>query len=91
MRRSLWPTIATTAWVPPSSSSDPAKARSVGDRLEAGTVWVDQLTGSLQELPFGRGKQSGDGRELSGLAVSEFAKQRLLRLLPVRGRRPQAG
>jgi succinate-semialdehyde dehydrogenase/glutarate-semialdehyde dehydrogenase len=73
-------------------SSDLDKARSVADRLEAGMVWINQPTGSSPELPFGGVKRSGYGRELSELAMFEFANRRLVRTVPVRKTdKPQAG
>ena len=72
--------------------SNPEEARSVAERLEAGMVWINQPTGSSPELPFGGVKRSGYGRELSELAMFEFANRRLLRTVPVKKtEKPQAG
>ena len=70
-------------------SGDPELARSVAERLEAGMVWINQPTGSSPELPFGGVKRSGYGRELSELAMFEFANRRLVRTVPVRKARPE--
>ena len=72
-------------------SGDVDRARAVADRLEAGMVWINQPTGSSPELPFGGVKRSGYGRELSELAMFEFANRRLLRTVPVRKSKPAAG
>ena len=64
--------------------SDLDRARSVAERLEAGLVWINQPTGSSPELPFGGVKRSGYGRELSELAMFEFANRRLTRTVPVK-------
>jgi succinate-semialdehyde dehydrogenase/glutarate-semialdehyde dehydrogenase len=73
-------------------SSDLDRARSVAERLEAGMVWINQPTGSSPELPFGGIKRSGYGRELSELAMFEFANRRLLRTVPVKkADRPSGG
>jgi succinate-semialdehyde dehydrogenase/glutarate-semialdehyde dehydrogenase len=73
-------------------SSDLDRARAVAERLEAGMVWINQPTGSSPELPFGGIKRSGYGRELSELAVFEFANRRLVRTVPVkRADRPVGG
>jgi succinate-semialdehyde dehydrogenase/glutarate-semialdehyde dehydrogenase len=73
-------------------SSDLDKARAVADRIEAGMVWINQPTGSSAELPFGGVKRSGYGRELSELAMFEFANRRLVRTVPVKkANKPQAG
>ncbi len=65
-------------------SSDLDRARAVAEQLEAGMVWINQPTGSSPELPFGGVKRSGYGRELSELAVFEFANRRLVRTVPVK-------
>ena len=65
-------------------SADLDRARSVAERLEAGMVWINQPTGSSPELPFGGVKRSGYGRELSELAVFEFANRRLVRTVPAK-------
>jgi succinate-semialdehyde dehydrogenase/glutarate-semialdehyde dehydrogenase len=73
-------------------SSDLDRARGVAERLEAGMVWINQPTGSSPELPFGGVKRSGYGRELSELAMFEFANRRLVRTVPVKkADKPQAG
>jgi succinate-semialdehyde dehydrogenase/glutarate-semialdehyde dehydrogenase len=73
-------------------SSDLDRARAVAERLEAGMVWINQPTGSSPELPFGGVKRSGYGRELSELAMFEFANRRLVRTVPVKkADKPQAG
>jgi succinate-semialdehyde dehydrogenase/glutarate-semialdehyde dehydrogenase len=73
-------------------SGDVDRARAVADRLEVGMVWINQPTGSSPELPFGGIKRSGYGRELSELAMFEFANRRLVRVVPVKKRdKPQAG
>ncbi len=73
-------------------SSDLDRARAVAERLEAGMVWINQPTGSSPELPFGGVKRSGYGRELSELAMFEFANRRLLRTVPVKQAvRPSGG
>ena len=73
-------------------SSDLDLARAVADRLETGMVWINQPTGSSPELPFGGIKRSGYGRELSELAMFEFANRRLVRVVPAKkANKPQAG
>ena len=72
-------------------SGDLDRARAVADRLEAGMVWINQPTASSPELPFGGVKRSGYGRELSELAVFEFANRRLVRTVPVKKAAKPAG
>ena len=44
-------------------SSDPAKAREVAARIEAGTVWINKHGNVDPRIPFGGAKQSGYGLE----------------------------
>ncbi|MCB5293976.1 aldehyde dehydrogenase family protein [Arthrobacter sp. SO3] len=44
-------------------SSDPAAARTVAARLEAGTVWINKHGAVDPRIPFGGAKQSGYGLE----------------------------
>ncbi|WP_045730696.1 aldehyde dehydrogenase family protein [Pseudarthrobacter chlorophenolicus] len=44
-------------------SSDPAAARDVASRLEAGTVWINRHGAVDPRIPFGGAKQSGYGLE----------------------------
>ena len=44
-------------------SSDPAEARKVAARLEAGTVWINKHGAVDPRVPFGGAKQSGYGLE----------------------------
>jgi succinate-semialdehyde dehydrogenase/glutarate-semialdehyde dehydrogenase len=69
-------------------SNDLDRARAVAERLEAGMVWINQPTASSPELPFGGVKRSGYGRELSELAMFEFANRRLVRTVPPRKPKP---
>jgi succinate-semialdehyde dehydrogenase/glutarate-semialdehyde dehydrogenase len=71
--------------------SDPDRARSVAEQIEAGMVWVNQPTGSSPELPFGGVKRSGYGRELSELGMYEFANRRLVRVFPAKKEKAPLG
>jgi phenylacetaldehyde dehydrogenase len=44
-------------------SSDPARAREIAARLEAGTVWINKHGAVDPRVPFGGAKQSGYGLE----------------------------
>ena len=41
-------------------------------RLEAGSVWINDIHGSMVQAPYGGMKQSGIGREQGSIAVDEY-------------------
>ncbi|MFM2475350.1 aldehyde dehydrogenase family protein [Burkholderia cenocepacia] len=53
-------------------SNDAAEVDAAIDRIEAGAVFVNGMTISYPELPFGGIKRSGHGRELAGEGIREF-------------------
>lgn len=53
-------------------TQDDEEAAFFTDRLEAGAVFVNGMTVSYPELPFGGIKRSGYGRELSAAGIREF-------------------
>ena len=53
-------------------TEDEAKGEAVARRLECGCAFVNQMVKSHPHLPFGGVKDSGYGRELSGLGIREF-------------------
>jgi acyl-CoA reductase-like NAD-dependent aldehyde dehydrogenase len=55
-------------------SSDYERALSVADRLEAGTIWVNDVHMVSAAHPFGGYKQSGLGRELGPRALDEYTE-----------------
>ncbi|GAA3700732.1 NAD-dependent succinate-semialdehyde dehydrogenase [Arthrobacter ginkgonis] len=61
-------------------SADPERARRVGDRIEAGMVYINRAGGSQADLPFGGIKRSGVGRELGALGMEEFMNKKIVRL-----------
>ena len=64
-------------------TEDPERGKRVAAQLESGMVWVNHPTLSSAELPFGGVKNSGFGRELSQLGITEFVNKKLVRLTSV--------
>ena len=59
--------LGASAW-----SSDPAEQERFVNEIEAGMVYVNRMTESTPEIPFGGVKNSGYGRELSHYGIREF-------------------
>ena len=61
-------------------SSDTARALAVANRLEAGTVWINDWHMVSGAYPFGGYKQSGVGRELGPHALDEYTEAKFVHL-----------
>ncbi len=59
--------LSSSAW-----TNDSAEQDRFVDELEAGMTYVNRMTESTPEVPFGGAKNSGYGRELSYLGIREF-------------------
>ena len=59
--------LGSNAW-----TNDPAEQERCANELQAGMVFLNGMTASYPELPFGGIKSSGYGRELSGLGIRAF-------------------
>ena len=59
-------------------STDIERAKKLASRIETGMVYINSLTDTAPELPFGGVKRSGVGRELSDLGIKEFVNQKLV-------------
>ena len=64
-------------------TESPDRAKRVANEIESGMVFVNHPVLSSPELPFGGVKNSGFGRELSSLGITEFTNKKLIRLASV--------
>jgi succinate-semialdehyde dehydrogenase/glutarate-semialdehyde dehydrogenase len=61
-------------------TKDIERGRRIARQINSGMVWINEVTGSAPELPFGGVKNSGYGRELSRLGIGEFVNKKLIRV-----------
>jgi len=59
-------------------SRDTNRARRLASRIESGMVYINTLSLSRPELPFGGVKRSGYGRELGDGGLKEFVNRKLV-------------
>ena len=59
-------------------TQDIERGKKLASRIETGMVYINSLTDTAPELPFGGVKRSGYGRELSDLGIKEFVNQKLV-------------
>jgi len=71
----------TGAFMQPSILTDIKRALPL--MLKTGMVFVNHPTWTSPELPSGGIKNSGYGRELSGLGIQEFVNKKLVCVVPI--------
>jgi succinate-semialdehyde dehydrogenase / glutarate-semialdehyde dehydrogenase len=64
-------------------TKDVARGKRVASRIDTGMMFVNQPTWTAPELPFGGIKNSGYGRELSGMGIQEFVNKKLVRVASI--------
>jgi succinate-semialdehyde dehydrogenase/glutarate-semialdehyde dehydrogenase len=60
-------------------TKDVARGKRVASRIETGMMFVNNISWSDAELPFGGIKDSGYGRELGDMGIHEFVNKKLVR------------
>jgi succinate-semialdehyde dehydrogenase/glutarate-semialdehyde dehydrogenase len=58
---------------------DVARGKRVASRVETGMMFINNISWSDAELPFGGIKDSGYGRELGDMGIQEFVNKKLVR------------
>ena len=59
---------------------DIERGKRIARQIDTGMVFINQSTWTAPDLPFGGVKNSGYGRELSDLGISEFVNKKLIRV-----------
>ena len=59
-------------------SSDPARARALAERMDAGTVWINKHSELDPSIPFGGAKESGIGVEMGEEGLAEFTQLQVI-------------
>ncbi len=60
-------------------TTDVARGQRVASRVETGMMFINNISWSDAELPFGGIKNSGYGRELGDMGIQEFVNKKLVR------------
>ncbi len=60
-------------------TQDSARGQRVASRIDTGMVFVNNISWSDAELPFGGIKNSGYGRELGDMGIQQFVNKKLVR------------
>ena len=61
-------------------TKDVARGKRLASRIDTGMMFINQPIWTAPDLPFGGIKNSGYGRELSGMGIQEFVNKKLVRV-----------
>ena len=61
-------------------TKDVERGKRIARQVDSGMVFINEVTGTAPDLPFGGVKNSGYGRELSRLGIGEFVNKKLIRV-----------
>jgi succinate-semialdehyde dehydrogenase/glutarate-semialdehyde dehydrogenase len=61
-------------------TKDVERGKRIARQIEAGMVFINTVTWTWADLPFGGVKNSGYGRELGNLGIGEFVNKKLIRV-----------
>ena len=61
-------------------TKDIARGRRVASQVDTGMMFINNISWSDAELPFGGIKNSGYGRELGDMGIQEFVNKKLVRV-----------
>ena len=64
-------------------TKDIARGKRVASRVETGMMFINNISWSDAELPFGGIKNSGYGRELGDMGIQEFVNKKLVRIASI--------
>jgi succinate-semialdehyde dehydrogenase/glutarate-semialdehyde dehydrogenase len=64
-------------------TKDVARGKRVASRVDTGMMFINNISWSDAELPFGGIKNSGYGRELGDMGIQEFVNKKLVRYVAI--------
>ena len=64
-------------------STNTSRAKKVGRQIESGMTFINTVSTTEPNVPFGGNKRSGIGRELSKVGIEEFINKKTVRSIPI--------